>query len=51
MLTIIERMKAAKKAVRHATHFESIVVPDSKHQQDINYVGTLLYHADENICR
>jgi hypothetical protein len=32
-------MKAARNAVRHATHFESIVVPDNKQKQDINYVG------------
>jgi len=32
-------MKAARNAVRHATHFESIVVPDNKQKQDIIYVG------------
>jgi hypothetical protein len=30
MLIIIDRMKAAMNAVRHASHFESIVVPDNK---------------------
>jgi hypothetical protein len=30
MLTIIDKMKAARNAVRHANHFESIVVPDNK---------------------
>jgi hypothetical protein len=39
MLTIIDRMKAARKAVRHAIHFESIVVPDNEEKQDVNCIG------------
>ena len=48
MLTIIDRMKADRKAVRHAIHFESIVVPDNKQKQV--YVGILHHRVDENIC-
>ena len=48
MLTIMDRMKAARKAVRHAIHFESIVVPDNRQKQNVNYATLLHNRADEN---
>jgi hypothetical protein len=42
-------MNAARNAVRHATHFESIVVPDNKQKQNADYVGILHHCADEHI--
>jgi hypothetical protein len=49
MFTIMDRMKADRNAVRHATHFESIVVPDNKQKQNAKYVTILHHRANENI--